>query len=346
MQGRSSAVSTGYIDPFKRMEEEASKFRRIALYIALILVFLSLIEVIFIRKYLKIVLSYREVGLLEAFIGGVALLAPLFLLALALVLFLAIKIYGQYIAQFNLVRYISGIKLKNLRELSDREYAMVSGEVISSSYEVPITGNWVLFCRGEIYKRRPAGTSYEKLALREYYLPKSVFKDGLRCRDELGNDFSIQLERSVDIFQELLRTDSAQKITLDTMESPKLGEKIASSPYRDVLSVKISPFGDMYETVYVEEIFVPSNYRNLLVIGEFYKNGNTYAVKLQPGKFFAKFSNLGISPVKALSKFMEPFKTELRKRRNTLRKVVITSVIIFLLTLTSQVIYFYFLGRN
>ena len=223
---------------------------------------------------------------------------------------------------------------------------MVSGEVISPSYENPLIKKWVLVSHGEIFKLRPRLKGVEEVKLKVYTLPKSIIAEGLRAKDDYGDDFKIEFgEGEVGkIMEELASSGSAEKILLDSMQDKGLIERVAATQFRDVLRMRVSEF-EMYDTIYLRDTYLPADRRNVLIIAPVKVENRSVKLVYLPGKSFARFSTGGLSPLKTLDLFLRGYKSKLRKLGNELRKILILGGMLAIILLVTQTLYILFLKK-
>ena len=333
--------------PIDRYLSKSARYKRFALYLSLLTLGISLFQFLFLLKYLKIIFSFKEASLVDAIIGGLALVNPFIFMGFSVILYFFITRYGEIRALRELFKELSDLKLKRVKDLRDGDYAMISGEVISPSYENPLLNEWVLISHGEIFKVRPKVKGLEEVKLKVYTLPKNVLEEGLRVKDEYGDDFKLVFDKEGirEAMEELVKNGSAKKVELDSVRDQSLVERIAATPFRDVLKVKVSGF-ELYDTVYLRDRFIPADRRNTLIIGPVFKDSrNNLIIKYIHGKSFARFSSGGLSPVKTLEIFLREYKIKLRKLGSEMKKIILAGILILTFLLFTQTFYVIFLRR-
>ena len=341
------ATSPERENPFRLYERDLKSYKALSNYLAVVTALLALFELLFVLRYTREIFKFKSPQLIDTIVGSMALVAPLILLGFSLLLWRLMRTYGEFRSLKELFMRLRALRLRRAKEVEDGEYAMISGEVIAASYESPIIGKWILFSYGEIYKQRPKGKGVEDVILRKYSLPTSIFKEGLRCRDDQGTDFIVRLPKGdelKELMEEMEANGSSVKLQLDTVKDKELVERIAVTPFRDVLTVKVSAF-EMYDTVGVREWYVPSDRRRIMVIGDLHREDNRITVSVKPNESFLRFSSGGLSPVKTLEQFLRPVKAKMRRVGDRLKRELTFSILMLGLAIVTQTAYVIFLRR-
>ncbi len=328
-----------FIKDAERKREKLRDGSLAILVLGIIITFTDMYKVVFSANL------FYEPTFMGSLISFLRIFAPILLISGFILIYFTFRLLSELRYNYILLQGYSKLKPKRISQIDvDKEsVVLVVGDIVSPSYESYFFPYWLVFAHGTFFKLQSTTTGQSPITLSTYTIPEKLLREGILCKDELGETFYILFEDEdtlVSVLEKLKGENLAKEQKFSTLEDKDFERKVSYSKYKHLLTVRTT-LVESVDPLYLKEIYVPSDSRRIVVIGTPLRVNGKFIVKLSKEKSHVRISPLSISIPKFLSKVVFPYKTLIRRLERKVRMLLVGVVLLWILAVIDHVMIWY-----